>query len=364
VLPRHFISATADPGDRDLETRRRKIVIDPSTDTMISRDDNLVFRLTICEQTATTAKVTGGTRMKVFVTGVSGYAGFYAALRLAAAGHTVTGLVRNPEQPRLNVLRVQQIELLHGDVGDPGNYRSALEGSDVVIHTMLDKKRPLETDRALFAALQALPVRNPRRRFIYTTGCSIFGKLPIPVMDESTEPNPDHPLAFRRTLEKEALTIANIGTVVLRPGFMFGNDGYNSVAADWFEMAEAGDAVFRGDRERGWSWIHIADLAAAYQLAAEADDGVVAGEVFHVADDLLPRSLEVMRACVGAAGYQGEVRLEGPTKGDNISTWFNQNEFISPRKAHDRLGWRSRHPGIIESAKPVYAAWKAARTQA
>lgn len=301
--------------------------------------------------------------MRVFVTGVSGYAGFYAALRLAATGHTVTGLVRNPAQPRLNILRMQEVTLICGDVGEAGTYRTELQRSDVVIHTMLDKKRPFETDRALFAALQELPPRTPRRRFIYTTGCSIFGKVPAAVMDERTEPNPDHPLAFRRGLEREALAIGNVSTVVLRPGFMFGNDGFNSVSTDWFAMAEAGDAVFRGDRERGWSWIHIADLAEAYRLVVEADEGIVGGEIFHLADEYRPRSLDVMRACVDAAGYKGDVRFEGPMKGDNISTWFNQNEFVTSHKARERLGWSTRHHGIIETAKTVHAAWKAAQAR-
>src|SRR5262249_10237753 len=156
--------------------------------------------------------------MRVFVTGVSGYAGFHAALRLAATGHTVTGLVRNPAQPRLDVLRMQEGALICGDAGGAGAYRGELERSDVAIPTMLAQTRPLDTDRALFAALQDLPRRTPRRRFIYTTGCSIFGKVPVAVMDERTEPNPDHPLAFRRGLEREALALANVSTVVLRPG--------------------------------------------------------------------------------------------------------------------------------------------------
>src|SRR5262249_7847905 len=223
--------------------------------------------------------------MRVFVTGVSGYAGFHAALRLTAAGHAVTGLVRNPAQPRLDVLRMQEVALIRGDAGEAAAYRGELERSDVVIHTMLDKKRPFDTDRALFSALQDLPPRTPRRRFVYTTGCSIFGKVPVAVMDERTEPNPEHPLAFRRGLEREALALGNVSTVVLRPGFMFGNDGFNSVSADWFAMAAAGDAVVRGDRERGWSWIHIADLAEAYRLVIEADDGIVGGEIFHLADE-------------------------------------------------------------------------------
>jgi nucleoside-diphosphate-sugar epimerase len=299
--------------------------------------------------------------MRILVTGVSGYAGFYAALRLAATGHSVTGLVRNPEQPRLNILRAQEVSLVCADVGQPGAYRTELERSDVVIHTMLDKKRPFDTDRALFGALQELPPRTPRRRFIYTTGCSIFGKVSAAVMDERTEPNPDHPLAFRRALEREALALRNVSTVVLRPGFMFGNDGFNSVSADWFAMAEEGDPVFRGDREKGWSWIHIADLAEAYRLVVEADEGVVDGEIFHLADERRPRSLDVMRACLDAAGHKGVVRFEGPTKGDNISTWFDQNEFITSQKARERLGWHARHDGIVENAKTVYEAWKAAR---
>jgi nucleoside-diphosphate-sugar epimerase len=299
--------------------------------------------------------------MRIFVTGVSGYAGFYCALRLAAAGHTVTGIVRNPGQPRLNILRMQEVTLLCGDVGQVETYGEALARSDVVIHTMLDKKRPFDTDRALFGLLQSLPRRVPRLRLIYTTGCSIFGKVAATIMDERTEPNPDHPLAFRHALEREALAIDGVGTVVLRPGFMFGNDGFNSVSADWFAMAEAGEPVFRGDREKGWSWIHIADLAEAYRLVVEADGRQVDGEIFHLADDCRPRSLDVMRACLNAAGYKGDIRFEGPKKGDNVSTWFDQNEFITSQKARDRLRWVPRHDGIVESAGAVYQAWKTAQ---
>src|SRR5262249_9066389 len=121
-------------------------------DTMISSDDSLVFRRTIGEM----ARRRSGSRrerMKVFITGVAGYAGYYAASRLAAAGHEVTGLVRHPDQPRLNTLRIQEVRLVTGDVGEVASYRGELERSDAVIHTMLDKRKPQETDRALFAAL-------------------------------------------------------------------------------------------------------------------------------------------------------------------------------------------------------------------
>jgi nucleoside-diphosphate-sugar epimerase len=300
--------------------------------------------------------------MKVFLTGASGYAGFHVALRLAAAGHTVTGLVRHPEQPRLQALRLHEISIIQGDVAKPETYRAALEESDAVVHTMLDKENHFETDRTFFRTLQELSPRTPRRRLIYTTGVSIIGKVPVPVLDETIEPNPAQPISFRRQLEREAFALSNVGTVVLRPGFMFGDDGFNSISTDWFAMAEQGDPVFRGDQEKGWSWIHVADLAEAYRLALEADESAVAGEIFHIVDQHRPRCLDVMRACLDAAGYTGQVRLEGPVKGDNISMWFDQDGYSSSQKARERLGWTSRHDSVIASAKRLFNAWKAAQS--
>lgn len=301
--------------------------------------------------------------MKVFLTGASGYAGFHAALRLSAAGHQVVGVVRHPEQPRLRELRMHEIRLVHGDVAQPDTYRAELESCDAVVHTMLDKKNHFSTDRAFFAALESLSPRAKRRRLVYTTGVSIIGKVDVPVLDETIEPNPAQPISFRRQLEREAFALKNVGTAVLRPGFIFGADGFNSISADWFEMAEQGDAVFRGDREKGWSWTHVADLAEAYRLAAEADENLVNGEIFHVTDDHRPLCRDVMRACVNAAGYKGDIRFEPPAKGDNISMWFDQNGYSSSAKAREKLGWRARQQGVIASADGLFAAWSAARNR-
>jgi nucleoside-diphosphate-sugar epimerase len=297
--------------------------------------------------------------MRVFLTGASGYAGFHAALGLAAAGHKVTGVVRRPGQPRLRVLRAQEIRLIHGDVAQPDTYRAAIEESDAIVHTMLDKKRHFETDRTFFEALESLSWRSRRRRLVYTTGCSILGKIDAPELDETMEPNPAQPISFRRQLEKEALALKNVSTVVLRPGFMFGGDGFNSISTDWFAMAEQGDSTLRGDQEKGWSWVHVADLADAYRLAIEADESVVDGEIFHIVDEHRLLCRDVMRACLDAAGFKGPIVAAEPMKGDNISMWFDQNGYSSSKKARERLGWRSRQDSVIASADRLYEAWKA-----
>ena len=299
--------------------------------------------------------------MKVFLTGASGYAGFNAALALSVAGHTVTGVVRHPEQPRLEILRAHQVKLIQGDVAVPDTYRAEVEACDAIVHTMLDKKRHFETDRTFFGVLEALSPRTPRRRLVYTTGVSIIGKAAVDTLDETIEPNPEHPLGFRRQLEREAFALKNVSTVVLRPGFMFGMDGFNSVSTDWFAMAEKGDTTLRGDQEKGWSWTHVSDLAEAYRLAMEADEKIVDGEIFHIVDEHRPKCREVMRACLDAAGCKDPIRPDVPKKGDNISMWFDQDGYSSSAKAKQRLGWRARHAGVLESAPRLFAAWTAAR---
>lgn len=300
--------------------------------------------------------------MKVFLTGASGFAGFHAALRLASSGHEVIGVVRRPDDRRLDILRAHEIELMPGDVARPETYRDALDRCDAFVYAMLDKKHHFETDRAFFETLESLSPRARRRRLVYTTGVSIIGKVPVDLLDETIEPNPAQPISFRRTLEKEAFALKNVSATVLRPGFIFGADGFNSISTDWFEMAEKGQSIYRGDQHKGWSWTHVDDLAEAYRLAIEADESVVNGEIFHIVDERRPLCVDVMRACLDAVGYRGAIDFQPPVKGDNISMWFDQNAFSSSRKAREKLGWRSRHDGVLESAPRLYRAWKAARS--
>ncbi|MBW4603391.1 MAG: hypothetical protein KME29_28460 [Calothrix sp. FI2-JRJ7] len=83
------------------------------------------------------------------------------------------------------------------------------------------------------------------------------------------------------------------------------------------------------------------------------------GEVFCIADEQRPKCIEVMKTCLRATGYEGEIELAPPQEDDITSTWFDQNEFITSRKAHRLLGWVPRHTGIIDEIETYYASWKA-----
>lgn len=302
--------------------------------------------------------------MKILVTGATGYAGYHAAIAFRQAGHQVYALVRDEKKSRARELQSHEVNLAIADVSDPDSYRQLLNDSDAIVHAMMDFKDPQGTDLKLFDTLRQVAETSTRnRRFIYTTGCSIYGKRPERVMDETTPANPNHKLAYRMDLEQKlfALPIPNCQKVVLRPGFMYGLDGYSSVSATWFEMGEKGKAIYRGDRSKGWSWVHILDLAEAYVRAVETG-AAIDGEIFCIADEQRPKCIEVMQACLQAAGYNGEIEFAEPQEDDVTSVWFNQNEFITSRKAYRLLGWNPRHTGIIDEIETYYAAWKAARS--
>ena len=300
--------------------------------------------------------------MKVLITGATGYAGFHTAIALRQAGHQVWGLTRDDSKPRAKELQKHEVSLAVGDIKHPETYRKHLENSDALIHAMMDFEDPQEADLKLFETLRQVAEATKRDRlFIYTTGCSIYGKRPERIMDETTPANPDHALAFRMDMEQEllAMPISQCRKVILRPGFMYGLDGKSSITGMWFGMGEKGKAIYRGDRDKGWSWVHVSDLAHAYvkvvQSGMELD-----GEVFCIANEQRPRCLEVMRACLSAAGYEDEIEFAEPDEDDVTSIWFDQNEFITSQKARYLMGWIPCHLGVIDEIETYYAAWKAA----
>lgn len=73
-----------------------------------------------------------GKKMKVFVTGGTGFVGREILKQLLSAGHEVRALVRKGSQDKLAVH--QKLETHVGDVTDAGSLVGALEGCDAVIH--------------------------------------------------------------------------------------------------------------------------------------------------------------------------------------------------------------------------------------
>ena len=301
--------------------------------------------------------------MNVFLAGATGYAGLAAAEALRQAGHHVTGLLRDPTAGRTRELRAQQLSSVAGDLRRPATYRAALAACDVCLTTAQDVYDPAGTDRLLLETLRGLPAAasGARRLLVYTSCATVYGRVPTALLDETTPVNPAHPLHFRWELEQEVFQLRNVRTVVVRPGFLYGQDGRSCVAATWFEQGEAGRVVFGGNPDKGWSWLHVADLADAYcRIAAHAE---LDQEIFCLADDQRPRCLAVAEAAARAAGFTGNVTL-GPAIMEDGSALFDQDTFLYSAKARRVLGWAPRQPGIVADIDRCYQGWKASQTWA
>lgn len=301
--------------------------------------------------------------MNVLLLGASGYAGHAAALALRQAGHAVTALLRTVDAARARALQAQQIRVVAGDLRRPATYRAELAACQVCLNCALDFPDPAGTDRLLLETLRGLPsvAGEAKRLLVYTTCGTVYGWVPQRRLDETTPGNPAHPLHFRMELVQEVFQLDRVRTVVVRPGFLYGQDGRSCFASTWFEQAEMGRVVYGGDPGRGWSWLHVADLAAAYccLLATPALDK----EIFCLADQRQPLCLAVARAAAQAAGCTGPVE-QGPALMEDGSALFDQNIFLSAAKARRVLGWVPRQPGILADIDRCYQGWKAAQVRA
>lgn len=279
--------------------------------------------------------------LNVLLCGASGYAGYAAALALRRAGHRVAGLLRDPASARAQELRGRQIDVLAGDLRRPATYRAALAACDVCLSAALEFQDPAGTDRLLLETLRGLPAGagGTKRLFVYTSCGAAYGQVPARQLDETTPGNPAHPLHFRLELEQEVFQLDNVRTVVVRPGFLYGQDGRSCFASTWFEPGEAGRVVYGGNPARAWSWLHVSDLAAAYgRLLAHPG---LDREVFCLADDHQPRGLDVARAAAQAAGFTGPVEV-GPASWKTAAPCSTTRCCLArPRPAKCWAGYRS-----------------------
>ena len=168
---------------------------------------------------------------RVLVTGVSGFTGGHLAERLAANGHAVRGLVRDPQQ--CAKLRGKGVELVTGDLRDIGSLRHALEGIDVVYH-IAALFRPENVSRKNMWAANVQGTRNVLdaaieagvKRMVHASTVGVHGDIRNPPADEQTPYGPgDHYQESKTEGERIALHYMAEGRltiVVYRPAGIYG----------------------------------------------------------------------------------------------------------------------------------------------
>jgi nucleoside-diphosphate-sugar epimerase len=294
--------------------------------------------------------------MRVLVTGATGLIGGAVARRLKADGHEVVGLARS--KASASKLAEEGYMAVQGDLADAASVAEAARAVDVVVHAASphDQNAAAQDKATTLAIIDAL--RGTSKRFVYTSGCLIYGPTGDTPATEDSPLNPVDLVSWRRELEPEILrsSAAGVHPIIIRPSWVYGNRG-------GFAMMMVGAAKEHGttryvsDGHNRWTTVHADDLADLYVLALE---GAPARSIFNGAHGAPIPLIEIARAASEAAGAEGRVESWPLDNARQLLGAFADalacDQVVSGEKAKRELGWRPSRRSIIDELRSYASA--------
>lgn len=232
------------------------------------------------------------------IAGAAGYVGSRLAEYLLARGHTVRGLVRDPEAEVVQRLAGQGMSVWHGDLTQPESLVGVANGVEhvynltarLVLENGSLRRVFVEGNRNLIAACsRARTVRS----YIFTSNVAPYGDRGDEWLTEDSPVAPDHPLGTVMVEAEQAIMDLvrqhHFPAIILRVGSIYGPE------RDFIDAVRSGTATLIGDGRNYLAHIHIDDLIDILdRIAIQGQPGAI----YNVADDEPTR----------AAEFYGEVR--------------------------------------------------------
>jgi nucleoside-diphosphate-sugar epimerase len=285
-------------------------------------------------------------KMRIFVTGATGFIGTAVVRELIAAGHQVLGLARSDAAAKS--LAGAGAGVHRGSLEDLESLRSGAAAADGVIHTAFihdfsNYGPAAEADRRAIETL-GRALAGSDRPLIVTSG-TLLAQRQGPLATEEDAHNPNFP----RKSEEEALALAANGvrvSVLRLPPSVHGNGDHGFVPQLISIAREKGVSAFIGDGLNRWPAVHRLDAAHLYRLVLEKD---IAGATYHgVADEGVP-TREIAEA-IGRGLNVPVISKSHEAAADHfgwIARFFGIDGPASSALTQERLGWRPVQPGII-----------------
>jgi UDP-glucose 4-epimerase len=272
---------------------------------------------------------------KYLVTGAAGFIGRSIAAELVKRGESVRGVDNFITGKRANLVGLDAMEFLDGDLTDANLCAKACEGIEIVFHeaALASVPRsvadPVSTNlHCVTATLNLLVAARAAgvRRVIYAGSSSAYGDTPTLPKHEGMLPNPISPYAVAKLAGEQytrAFTRAyGMETVVLRYFNVFGpyqdpTSHYSGVMALFCRKMLAGEQpIIYGDGEQSRDFTYIDNVVHANLLAASAPADKVSGRVMNAATasrTTLNQTFEMLRELTE---FKGQVAYATPRAGD------------------------------------------------
>jgi len=294
---------------------------------------------------------------RYLVTGAAGFIGRSIAAALLERGETVRGIDNFITGKRSNLVGLEAMEFMEGDLADPAACVRACAGVEIVFHeaALASVPRsvadPVATNVACVDATLNLLVAARAagvRRVVYAGSSSAYGESPVLPKHEEMLPNPISPYAVAKLAGEHYMRVFarvyGIETVVLRYFNVFGpyqdpTSHYSGVLAIFCRKMLAGEQpTIYGDGEQSRDFTYIDNVVHANLLAAAAPAEKVSGRMMNAATGTritLNQTFGLLRELTGysgepayAAGRSGDIR-------DSLADIGLAGEFLGYRPVVD-----------------------------
>ena len=272
---------------------------------------------------------------RYLVTGAAGFIGRSIAAALLARGETVRGIDNFVTGKRENLVGLEAMEFIEGDLADPAACARACEGVEIVFHeaALASVPRsvadPVATNVACVDATLNLLVAARAagvRRVVYAGSSSAYGDTPTLPKHEEMLPKPISPYAVAKLAGEHYMgafaRVYGLETVVLRYFNVFGPyqdpaSHYSGVLAIFCRRMLGGEQpTIYGDGEQSRDFTYIDNVVHGNLLAAAAAAEKVSGQMMNLATGsriTLNRTFELL---CELTGYSGKPAYAAERSGD------------------------------------------------
>jgi UDP-glucose 4-epimerase len=272
---------------------------------------------------------------RFLVTGVAGFIGRSIAAALLARGERVRGIDNFITGKRENLVGLEAMEFLGGDLADPAVCAEACQGVEIVFHeaALASVPRsvadPVSTNiHCVDATLNLLVAARAAgvRRLVYAGSSSAYGENPTLPKREDMLPNPISPYAVAKLAGEHYMRtftrVYGIETVVLRYFNVFGpfqdpTSHYSGVLAIFCRKMLAGEQpTIYGDGEQSRDFTYIDNVVQANLLAAAAPAERVSGQMMNTATGTRVTLNQTFAILKELTGFKGDAAYAPGRAGD------------------------------------------------
>jgi len=240
--------------------------------------------------------------MRILVTGIAGFIGSSIARALLREGHAVRGVDNFSTGKRENLADLHAIELLEGDLNQPGVADAAVRGMEIVFHeaAIPSVPRSVKEPYLSFEANESATLRlllaardAGVKRVVYAASSSAYGNSETLPKVETMTPAPISPYAVAKLAGEYYMQCFSrtygLETVSLRYFNVFGPfqdpaSQYSGVLAVFINrMLSAEPIQIFGDGEQSRDFTYIDNVVSANLAVAFAPATEVSGRMFNVA---------------------------------------------------------------------------------